>query len=344
MNERPLSIGCSGFSWHTADVRHLLGRTYDMFGDLKANRITLVAPGYELAVGPGDGTRRIRLDHGFIGNAIQGSTSPIFTDGVSEHGLMGTLQNYPGYGHYDTQKGNGRLDLHPAFLVPYMLGTCKSVEEVARAAGGINLTGEPIFSAHMSVHYLFSDESGEAIIIEPDEGGIRVHRDTIGVMTNAPGYEWQYTNLKNYVAVSNVHTPPRDLLGRSISTFGSGTGGSFGLPGGFSSPDRFVRLAFAKNYATPGSSEKEGVSRMFDTFSIVHVPEGMLVAKEGSPECEKTLCTSVMCAESRTYYFSPYGNRRISSYSCKEALRRLESGQTLELYDIDFEEDIRVVV
>ena len=163
-------------------------------------------------------------------------------------------------------------------------------------------------------------------------------------MTNAPGYEWQYTNLKNYVAVSNVHTPPRDLLGRSISTFGSGTGGSFGLPGGFSSPDRFVRLAFAKNYATPGSSEKEGVSRMFDTFSIVHVPEGMLVAKEGSPECEKTLCTSVMCAESRTYYFSPYGNRRISSYSCKEALRRLESGQTLGLYDIDFEEDIRVVV
>ena len=238
MNERHLSIGCSGFSWHTTDGRHLLGRTYDMFGDLKANRITLVAPGYGLASSPGEGTGRIRLEYGFIGNAIQGSTSPIFTDGVNEHGLMGTLQNYPGYGHYDTYKDQGRVDLHPAFLVPYMLGTCTSVEDVAKAVDRINLTGEPIFSAHMSVHYLFGDESGEAIIIEPDEGGIRVHRDTIGVMTNAPGYEWQYTNLKNYVAVSNLDTPPRELLGETVSAFGVGTGGSFGLRGGFQAPDQ----------------------------------------------------------------------------------------------------------
>lgn len=34
-----MDFGCSSFSWTTEDGRHLLGRTYDRFGDLAANQI-----------------------------------------------------------------------------------------------------------------------------------------------------------------------------------------------------------------------------------------------------------------------------------------------------------------
>ena len=338
------AFGCSGFAWHTEDDCHLLGRTYDMFGDLSGNKITVIAPGYELHTSPSGNGGTVTMKYGFIGNGIQGSASPIFTDGINEHGLMGTLQNFPGYGHYNTQESESNMDLHPAFFVPYMLGTCTSVEEVAEAVKHINLTDELIFGANMSVHYIFSDTTGEAIIIEPDEDGITVHRNTIGVMTNAPGYDWQHTNLKNYVAVSNVHTPPRELLGESVSTFGNGTGGSFGLPGSYSSPDRFVRLAFAKDFAPLGKNEIDGITRMFDTFSVVYVPDGMLKENADHDAYERTLCTTAMCAESKTYYFSPAENRRISAYNLTNALAAMGEGETIAYYPIPIEEDISYVI
>lgn len=337
------AFGCSGFAWHTEDGCHLLGRTYDMFGDLSGNKITVIAPGYELHTSPSGEGETITMKYGFIGNGIQGAPSPIFTDGINEKGLMGTLQNFPGYGYYNTQKSDENTDLHPAFFVPYMLGTCSSVEEVAEAVKHINLTDELIFGAHMSVHYIFSDETGEAIIIEPDEDGITVHRNTIGVMTNAPGYDWQFTNLKNYVAVSNVHTPPRELLGETISAFGNGTGGSFGLPGSYSSPARFVRLAFAKDFAPLGKNEVDGITRMFDTFSVVYVPDGMLKESADHDEYERTLCTTGMCAESRTYYFSPAENRRISAYSVENALNAMGE-EKIAYYPIPIKEDISYVI
>lgn len=336
-------FACSSFSWHTEDGLHLLGRTYDMFGDLSGNRITVVAPGYELATSPSGTETTVTMEHGFIGNGILGSTAPIMTDGMNDQGLMGCLLNFPRYGYYNTQEGEGNLDLHPAFFVPYILGTCATLDEVEEAVKHINLTDELIFGAHMSVHYIFSDGSGEAIIIEPDEGGITVHRNTIGVMANAPDYNWQKTNLKNYVAVSNLDTPPLELLGETIQPFGNGTGGSFGLPGGYSSPARFVRLAFAKQFAPLGKDEVDGVTRMFHTFAVVDIPDGMLRESAETTDAEQSLCTAVMCSESHTYYFAPATNRRISAYNVDNALKAM-GDEKIAYYPIPVEDDISYVI
>ena len=336
-------FACSSFSWHTEDGLHLLGRTYDMFGDLSGNRITVVAPGYELATSPSGTETTVTMEHGFIGNGILGSTAPIMTDGMNDQGLMGCLLNFPRYGYYNTQEGEGNLDLHPAFFVPYILGTCATLDDVEEAVKHINLTDELIFGAHMSVHYIFSDGSGEAIIIEPDEGGITVHRNTIGVMANAPDYNWQKTNLKNYVAVSNLDTPPLELLGETIQPFGNGTGGSFGLPGGYSSPARFVRMAFMKEFAPKGTDEMDSVTRMFNSFGVVYIPDGILRKSADSTDCEQTLCTSVMCSESLTYYFSPYTDRRVSAVSVPAAIDKAGDGNLMYI-DIPAEQDVNRLI
>lgn len=314
-----------------------------MFGNLDANKISVVGKGYPLSLSP-DGSRTAVVEYGFVSMTVLGTTaSPVFVDGINEKGLMGCLLNFPGYGHFDTNEGPDNLDIYPGSLVGYLLGTCCSVDEVVEAMERINLTDEPVYGKVMSVHYIFSDNTGEAVIIEPVEGGISVHRNTIGVMANSPDYEWQKTNLKNYVGISNVHTPPRTIDGETFSAFGEGTGGMFGLPGGYSSPSRFVRLAFMKEYAPKGKDEIDGVTRMFHSFAVVDIPDGLLKESADHDDYEQTLCTSVMCSESGTYYFSPYTDRRISAIRVQKALELL-GDDTIAFYEIPYVQDIRYIV
>lgn len=48
-----MGFGCTSFSWETKDGRHLLGRTYDQFGDLRVNRVIAVQKGAPCAAGCG---------------------------------------------------------------------------------------------------------------------------------------------------------------------------------------------------------------------------------------------------------------------------------------------------
>ena len=225
---------------------------------------------------------------------------------------------------------------HPGFLTGYLLGQCATVEEVAAALSRVNLTEEKIFGEEMHVHYIFSDAGGEALVIEPDAGGLHIHRDCLGVMTNSPDYLWQKTNLRNYLAITNLHTPPRQIIGVEFSCFGKGTGGGFGLPGDYSSPSRFVRVAMMKNYAVKGKNEIDGITRMFHNFSTVDIPDGILREDAESENYEQTLCTSVMCAETLTYYFSTASSRRIYAL----CLGKETGNRNLKLFGLPQRQDI----
>ena len=76
---------------------------------------------------------------------------------------------------------------------------------------------------------------------------------------------------------------------------------------------------------------------------MVYVPEGLLRQSADADAYEQTLCTTVMCAESLTYYFSPVTDRRISSYSLDNAIAAL-GDELIGYYEIPSEEDINVVI
>lgn len=334
-------LGCTSFSWSTKDRRNLLGRTYDMFGNLDANRISVVNEGYGLSLSP-DGSRKVAIRRPFLSMSVVGTTaSPVFVDGINIDGLMGCLLNFPGFGCFDTNKEDDCVDIYPGSFLGYILGTCSSVDEAVRVMKKVNMTSEKVYGSIMSVHYIFSDRTGETIVVEPVDGGLAVHRNTIGVMANSPDYMWQMTNLRNYIAISPVHTPPSYIAGEEFSAIGEGTGGMFGLPGGYSSPSRFVRIALAKTFCPMGSDETDGVRRMFQAFSCVTIPEGFLRRSPESEDSEQTLCTSVMCSESMTYYFSPFTDRRITAIRLQDAL----SGHKdpISYIDIPRKEDISFI-
>ncbi|MCI8910124.1 MAG: linear amide C-N hydrolase [Oscillibacter sp.] len=329
-----MKFGCSSFSWVTADGRHLLGRTYDQFGDLRANRVLGVPQKVPCAPGLRLDDRALPGRYSYTGMAVLGFGEPILVDGVNSAGLMGALLHYPEYAVYEKAAKPGTISVHPGRLLAWLLSRCASAAEAIGVLGQTTLIDEPIQGKPLSAHYLLSDRTGEAVILEPDPGGLSVHRNTIGVLTNSPGYLWHRTNLRNFVGVTNLPNRPQTIAGHQIREFGERLGGGSGLPGDYSSPSRFVRLAFLKEFAVRGADELDGVSRMFRAFAPVDIPEGLA---KGDPEdgaYEQTLCTSVMCAESGVYYFASAQNRRIS------AVRPLGPGRNVRYFDLGDLQDI----
>ena len=330
-----MMFGCSSFSWETADGCHLLGRTYDQFGDLRMNRVIGIPKGdlCEPGIRPVHAGRPGR--YGYTGMAVLGYGEPILVDGVNEAGLMGALLHYPGYAVYEGGGEAGKTEVHPGRLLCWLLSQCAGVEEAAKMLETVTLTREPVEDKPLPAHYIFSDRTGETMVVEPEAAGLKIHRRTIGVLTNSPDYRWHLTNLRAYVGVTNRPKRPQTIAGHEIREFGERLGGGFGLPGDYSSPSRFVRLAFLKEFAVRGKDEKDGVSRMFRAFAPVDIPEGLVKDDSECGAYEQTLCTCVMCAESGVYYFAPSWNRRISAIHLPDS-REIQYFDLGDCQDIDY--------
>lgn len=331
-----MDFGCSSFSWETENGRHLLGRTYDQFGALRANRVAAVPQGAPCRAGLKREGEAPAGRYGYTGMAVLGFGELILVDGVNSGGLMGALLHYPEYAHYPSGAAPGTQAVHPGRLLAWLLGQCGGVEEAVEAMSRITLVDDLTQGSPLAAHYILCDRSGEAAVLEPDEGGVSIYRRTVGVLTNSPGYLWHRTNLRTYVGVTNLDRPAQTVAGYEIRGFGERVGGSFGLPGDYSSPSRFVRTAFMKEFAVRGRDEVDGVSRMFRAFAPVDIPEGLVRADSDRAAYEQTLCTCVMCAESGVYYFAPAQNRRIS------AVRPLGAEQEAEIrcFDLGDAQDI----
>ena len=177
----------------------------------------------------------------------------------------------------------------------------------------------PLLGAVPPLHWSFSDRTGETIVVEPDRDGLHIYRNTLGVMTNSPGYPWHRTNLLNYAGIRDLDHGAMELAGQQLTPCFSGSGAQ-GLPGDWSSPSRFVRLAFLKTYGVKGATESAGVGAMFHLLQSAAFPLGMVrVPQPESPgglagdilPYDYTVYTAVACAESLRFYWTTYENQRI---------------------------------
>ena len=91
-------------------------------------------------------------------------------------------------------------------------------------------------------HFFIQDKSGKSIAVEPVDGTLKVHDAPLGIMTNAPTYDWHMTNLQNYINLSVKDVEGAKLGPVTLPAFGSGSG-LHGIPGDFTPPSRFVRAA-----------------------------------------------------------------------------------------------------
>ena len=232
---------------------------------------------------------------GFV--AIDGFGFPdLFADGLNEAGLsVGTLwlpetslpAEPPATG---TAPAAGFVD-----LAGWLLGTCSTVAEVRTALATVQVWGPKVrdmwpagtpmppgvqamadfaFTEHLAVH----DAHGGDLVVEFTAGGMQVHDNPIGVLTNSPTFEWHLTNLRNYVGLTNVNDKPVNLMGMPVTPTGNGSG-LLGMPGDVTPPSRFVRATVLSEVVVSATDARDAVNQGFHALELVSVPR--FVASSG---------------------------------------------------------------
>lgn len=157
------------------------------------------------------------------------------------------------------QDGDASMIAWPAEMMVNMT-TVDQVRNAMKSVKRFHLPNIPLVTGEIkkmaTCHFYFADASGDAIVIEMHEGIPTVYDCPIGVMTNGPEYSWHMTNLRNYFNVSNngVDAAPKNWPNSkdrpyNYKKIGHGDG-FLGVPGGNGSPDRFIRIALNKLWAT----------------------------------------------------------------------------------------------
>ena len=80
--------------------------------------------------------------------------------------------------------------------------------------------------------------------------------------------------------------------------------GAVGLPGDYSSPSRFVKLAFLRKHAILGKTEEERFSSLLSLMHSVAPPRGAVLTPEGVPHF--TVYTAVINAATGEYRYITY--------------------------------------
>ena len=93
-------------------------------------------------------------------------------------------------------------------------------------------------------------------LVEYDNGQCNIYDNPLGIMTNAPSLPWQLTNLRQYVGLENFNPITIKKDGFTVSPTGHGDG-MFGIPGDYTPPSRFVRLAMFERFVNR-QDDKEG--------------------------------------------------------------------------------------
>jgi len=308
---------CTGIRLNGADGTSVFGRTLEWGAfDLKS-QIMIVPRGYEMTGSTPDGKAGAiwKAVYGFVGlNALN---EPYMIDGMNEKGLACGAFYLPGfteYQEYDPKKADRSIG--PLDVVNYILSQFKSVEEVSEGLKYIKVVPvtEPVLGFAPPLHFMATDVNGASIVVEYiKEGKLKIYDNVLGVITNAPTFDWHLINLRNYVNLSPVALPARKIDDLNFAPLGAGSG-MIGLPGDFTPPSRFVRAtAFTQTarHTRGGLDTVNEVFRILDNFNIgVGSAEGSDLQK-GEHLLGSTQWTTAADTKNRIYYYHTMYNRRL---------------------------------
>lgn len=248
--------------------------------------------------------------YAMIGMAYLAENYPLYYDAINEKGLGIAGLNFVGNADYK-EMAEGKDNIAPFELIPWILGQCATVKEVRGLLERINIVNIP-FSDRLplaQLHWLIADRE-EAISVESVKDGLKVYDNPVGILTNNPPFAEQMFSLNNYMHLS-PKTPKNHFSEKlPLQTYSRGMG-ALGLPGDLSSQSRFVRAVFIKMNSVSGDSEPESVSQFFHILGSVEQQRGC--CDVGEDKYEITIYTSCCNLEKGIYYYTTYGNHQITA-------------------------------
>jgi choloylglycine hydrolase len=307
---------CTGITLRAADGAVVYGRTME-WGSFDLNSQVVIIPrGHKFTAHTPDKKPGVAWKgrYGFVG--LDGLDADVILDGMNEKGLAVGGFYHPGFAEYqEYDAANASESMGPGDVIAYLLSTCATVDEARAAIAKVQVTAvvAPPIGMAPPAHYLVTDPSGKACVIEYLKGKLTFYDAPLGVITNAPTYDWHEINLRNYINLSAVALPGKKIEDLDFKPLGGGSG-MIGLPGDFTPPSRFVRaVAFTKS-ARPTPTGEETVYEIFRILDNFNVPLGAAEG-EGAAKTKgmrsSTIWTSAWDAKNKALYYHTQNNRRV---------------------------------
>lgn len=312
-----IGSACTGITLHSADGACILARTIEWGGSDLNSQYVVVPRGYVQQSYTPEGVNGMEFKavYGYVGFAVE--QKEFIAEGLNEAGLSAGLFYFPSYGKYsdyDTLSLDECIaDLQ---LVPMILGSCKNIDEVIEKVRSVVVVA--IDPRASTVHWRFADTSGRQVVLEIIDGQARFYENRLGVLTNSPSFEWQMTNLNNYV---NLYAGGADAwsMGETrLAPFGAGSG-MLGLPGDVTPPSRFVRAAFYQATAPVPEQALGAVLQAFQILNNFDIPVGVEFKDRKVPSAipSATQWTSVADLTNGIIYYRTMYNSAIRSIDLK---------------------------
>ena len=299
---------CTAITLNTRSSNYFLARTMDLSYDVTPQLI--VMPRSHTWDGTLDGVTLTNV-YRFMGLGQITDGPPSFFDGVNENGFSVAALFFKGYARYEhspVRSPNGTIAATD--FTHYLLGQCGSVDELPPLLKNVRISGtiDPAIGSVAPLHWIAADRDGACAVIESTERGVELISNPIGVMTNSPDWRWHMTNLRNYTDVSLAQTEKVMWGGVPLIPFGEAAG-TTGLPGGFTSPERFVRTAYLKTHIPKPENNETAVVECFNILSNVFIPRGAAVTGRGA--YYHTKYTAVISLNTLQYFYRTCGDLQV---------------------------------
>ena len=306
------SKACTGISLTAADGSRVVARTVE-WAATPMQCGYVVAPrghAHRSYTPTGDNGLKYNAIYGYVG--IYTEYEPFVVEGINEAGLSAGLFFFPQYGEYAPYvEANNAKTLCDMQFVSWVLSQFSSIDQVKDAIKKIDLV--TLNHKIGAVHWRIAQPDGRMVVLEVVAGVPHFYENTLGVLTNAPGFPWHMTNLNNYVNLEPGSAPDNEIKpGITLQPLGHGSG-MLGLPGDFTAPSRFVRATFFQTTSPVWATGFETVVQAFHILNNFDIPVGSQHAKADIPKNlpSATQFTAVTDQTAMKFYYRTAWNSNI---------------------------------
>ena len=327
----PSVHACTSLRVKTTDGLVFYARTMEG-GELFHSSISVIPKGTEYRGILPDGTQGGLVwttKYGVVGMNTYGL--PVITDGMNDAGLAAGNLMFPGFAEYQAfEPAKASSTIAQFDVVTWILSNFTTVGEVKEAIKNIRVSKGLISKAgNLQLHYTVHDSKGGSIVIEYVQGELHVYDNPLGVITNSPAFDWQLTNLRNYVNLSAANSKPLTVEGLKESGFGQGTG-MLGLPGDYPPPSRFVRMVTLVESSLPVTGTDAGLNLAMTIIGNVDIPIGSVRDLSGKePVYDQTQWTAISDLLGQRFYVRTYTNKDWRVVDVKKALADAKAIMTI---------------
>lgn len=285
--------------------------------------------------------KRCRIDLRFVGSIAEhysmvgmgtcadGCKLPLYADAMNSYGLCMAGLDFPENAVYAKSTVAEKENVAAFELIPWVLGSCKTVDEAEALLLRTNIIGEPVNDTVgvAPLHWMIADR-WRSLVVESVEDGVKLYSNRFNALTNNPDFRFHCENMRQYASLSA--DAPGGKLGDALelSPFSYGFG-ALGLRGDASSASRFVKAAFLTHFCgdLKLDNEYQRVLQCFRILNSLAMVKGSVITPDGREDT--TIYSACMSPESGKYYFSAYFDARI--YSVEMPSDSCEADTLIEL-------------